>query len=221
MTLSIVDPADGRVSESKITKSIDKPAKTSESVLRLKSGIDIERHFLTILFADVVNYSRLIEIDDLKTVFHLERLRSDVIRPIAKRHGADIVRNFGGDGLVVSFADPVFAVRCAVELQEQTKAHESSWLDNERVHFRIGIAMGSLLLVNGSLHGGPINVAARLQALAEPDGIWTTEPVIRQMHSGTGITFEALGKLQLRNIAESVEAYRVVHKHKVSRSSIR
>lgn len=213
MTLSVVDPAGGCAAESEITKSMSKPAETSESVLLLNSGIDVERRFLTVLFADVVNYSRLIELDDLKTVFHLERLRSDVIRPIAISHGADIVRNFGGDGLVISFADPVLAVRCAVELQDQTKAHESSWCDDERIRFRIGIAMGSLLLVNGSLHGGPVNVAARLQTLAEPGGIWVAKTVKRQVHGASEIAFEALGRLQLRNIAESVEAYRVAHKH--------
>jgi class 3 adenylate cyclase len=149
----------------------------------------------------------LIEIDDLKTVFHLERLRLDVIRPIAESHGADIVRNYGGDGLVISFAEPVLAVRCAISLQEHVKSNESSWSDDEQIRFRIGIAMGPVLLVNGNLHGGAINVAARLQALAEPGGIWATEPVIRQVQAD--VPFEALGELQLRNIAQRINAYRI------------
>jgi len=207
MTLSVVDPKCSCASESEIRKPMSNPAETSESVLRLNSGIDVERHFQTILFADVVNYCHLIELDDLKTVFHLERLRSDVIRPIAKSHGAEIVRNFGGDGLVISFVNPVSAVRCAISLQEHVKSSETCWSNEERIYFRIGIAMGSVLHVNGNLHGGAINVAARLQALAEPGGIWTTEHVIRQVQAS--VSFEALGELQLKNIAQRVNAFRV------------
>ncbi|MEM9670444.1 MAG: adenylate/guanylate cyclase domain-containing protein [Pseudomonadota bacterium] len=209
MNLSIVDPKDDRVYENKIGTPMSNLAEPLHCALQLKSEFNIERHFLTILFADVVNYSRLVEIDDLKTVLHLERLRSGVIRPMAERHGASIVRSFGGDGLVISFADPVHAVLCAIDLQKQVRAKEMSWSVDDTVRFRIGIAMGPILLVNGNLHGVAINVAARLQSLAAPEEIWVAKPVVRQVHHAPSIVFEPLGRLQLRNIKESVEAYRV------------
>ena len=87
--------------------------------LRRDSGTEIKRSDVAILVADVVDYCRLIEIDDLKTVLHLERLKRDVIAPIAWREGANIIRSFGGDGLVLSFADPLMAVRCAKKIQDK------------------------------------------------------------------------------------------------------
>lgn len=209
MNLSIADPAAYHHSKIAVAGPIGKTTEASHDVFQNNSEIDFERRFLTILFADVVNYCRMIEVDVLRTVSHLERLRMDVIGPIAEDYGADIVRNIGGDGLVISFADPLLAVRCAVGLQARVQSNECYWSIDEQLRFRMGIAMGSVLLANGDLHGNAMNVAARLQALAEPGEIWVTEPVTRQAHMQADITFQPLGQLHLRNIEEGVEAYRV------------
>ena len=204
MNLSIDFPAIHHRPDADIARSADAPQK----IFQASSGIDFERRFLTILFANVVNYCCMIEADDLRTVLHLERLKTEVIQPTAEDHGADMLRNFGGDGLVMSFAEPLMAVRCAIDLQARVEANGRYWSTDERFHFRIGIAMGSVLLVNVDLHGSAMNVAARLQALAKPREIWVAEPVARQACRQADIAFEPLGQQHLRNIEESAEVYR-------------
>lgn len=177
--------------------------------LRRDSGTEIKRSNVAILVADVVDYCRLIEIDDLKTVLHLERLKRDVIAPIAWREGANIIRSFGGDGLVLSFADPLMAVRCAKKIQDKVRAFERRWSIDERIYFRIGIAMGPMLTVDGNLHGSPINVAARLQMHANPGDIWMADSAFRRVCGNNSVSFEPLGKVHLKNIKSKITAYRI------------
>lgn len=179
------------------------------AVFPMPNTLNIERRFLTVLIADIVDYSRMIESDDLRTVLELERLRRQVIDPTAMREGADVVRSFGGDGLVLSFDDPLDAIRCARSLQENVCSVQELWASDERISFRIGIAMGSMLSVNGNLHGSALNVAARLQTLAGPEDIWAADSVFNQVHGRIDIPFTAMGVVQLKNITQRVAAYRV------------
>ncbi len=216
MNLSIADSGAFLHPEIEGARPKGKSNRHSHRLVQLDKSTGFERLFLAVLFADVANYCHMIEVDDLGTVFHLERLKAEVIEPIAEIHEAHFVRSFGGDGLIVSFVDPLLAIRCAIDLQARVQANTGCWPGDEQFRLRIGIAMGSVILVNGDLHGSALNVAARLQALAEPGDIWITEPVAREAFSQADITLQALGRLRLKNIEEDVEAYRVARENRAS-----
>ena len=130
----------------------------------------MERRLAAILAADVVGYSRLIRADEEGTIAALKALRADLIDPKLAEHNGRIVKLMG-DGMLVEFASVVDAVRAAVETQEAVTEHNADLPENKRIEFRVGVNLGDVVIDGDDIHGDGVNVAARLEGMAEPGGI--------------------------------------------------
>src|SRR6516165_4279016 len=130
----------------------------------------VERRLAAILAADVAGYSRLIEADEEGTLSRLKALRAEIIDPRIAGHHGRIVKTTG-DGLLVEFASVVDALRCAAEIQEALAGSNAPLPPDRRIDLRIGINMGDIVVEDGDIFGDRVNVAARLEGLAEPGGI--------------------------------------------------
>jgi adenylate cyclase len=168
----------------------------------------IERRRLTILVTDVVGFSRLVELDALATALDLRALRRGFILPTVLAHRGRLVSS-AGDGALIAFPRPVDAVNCAVALQRGVKAEQLGSDIDRSLRLHMGISTGDSIAVDGELFGHPLNVAARLQALAEPGDVYLSETVVAEVADTTGIGFEGLGKCLLRNMAEPIGVYRI------------
>ncbi len=168
----------------------------------------VERKLAAILAADVVGYSRLMGADEEGTHARLKAHRSELIDPaVAARHG-HIVK-LTGDGALVEFASVVDAVLCAVEIQRRMVERNAEVPDEQRIEFRIGINLGDVIVEVDDIYGDGVNVAARLEALAEPGGIYVSDLVYHSVEAKLDVAFEDLGQQRLKNIAKPVRVYRV------------
>jgi adenylate cyclase len=134
------------------------------------------RRLAAILAADMVGYSRLMGADEEGTLTRLQSLRHEVIDPGVTKSGGRIVKTTG-DGFLAEFPSAVEAVRCALDVQEQTRQHEATHAPEQRLQFRIGINVGDVIASDDDIHGDGVNVAARLEALADPGGILVSSTV--------------------------------------------
>src|SRR3954447_21459786 len=130
----------------------------------------VERRLSAILAADVVGYSRLMERDEAGTLARLKAHRKELVEPLVAGHRGRVVKLMG-DGALVEFASAVDAVECAVAIQDGMARRETGLPEGERVRFRVGINLGDVIVEGGDLYGDGVNVAARLEQLAEPGGI--------------------------------------------------
>src|SRR5262249_30872127 len=130
----------------------------------------VQRRLAAILVADVAGYSRFMEQDEAGTLATLKQRRREVLNPLVTRHQGRMVRVMG-DGVLVEFGSAVEAVQCAVELQEAMEAANTSLPEHRRIVLRVGINFGDVIVEGSDLYGDGVNVAARLEALAEPGGI--------------------------------------------------
>jgi TolB-like protein/class 3 adenylate cyclase len=168
----------------------------------------VERRLAAILVADVAGYSRLMGADEEGTHATVTTLRREVTNPeIAKHHGR-IVKTTG-DGLLVEFASVVDAVRCAVELQREMALRNNGVSKERRIEFRIGINLGDIIIDEDDIYGDGVNVAARLEAVAEPGGICVSRVVRDQVRDRVDFGFEDLGEQRVKNIARPVHVYRI------------
>jgi len=168
----------------------------------------LERRLAAILAADVVGYSRLMEADEVGTLAALKSHREQLIDPkIADRSGRIV--KLMGDGALLEFASVVDAVDCAVAIQEGVAARNRDVPADRRLDFRIGIHLGDVIVEGDDLYGDGVNVAARLETLAEPGGICISQQVFDQIETKLDLSYEDLGKQQVKNIARSVHVYRV------------
>jgi adenylate cyclase len=165
------------------------------------------RKIAAILVSDVVGYSRLAGADEDRTLSRLRGLRSDLIDPaIAAHHGRIVKRT--GDGSIVEFRSVVDAVRCAIEVQNAMIERNAGVTDDRRILFRIGIHLGDVVEESdGDLMGDGVNIAARLEGIAEPGAICLSEDAYRQVKGRLDLAVTDLGPTQLKNIAEPVRAY--------------
>ena len=131
----------------------------------------IQRRLAAILSADVVGYSRLMGIDEAGTLGRLKALRREIIDPTIAAHSGRMVKLMG-DGALVEFASAVDAVTCAIEIQRQVRDQNASGPEANRIEFRIGINVGDIIVDGDDIYGDGVNIAARIQALAEPGGIY-------------------------------------------------
>jgi len=168
----------------------------------------IERRRLTILVADVVGFSRLVERDALATALDLRALRRRFVLPTVLAHRGRLVSS-AGDGALIAFPRPADAVNCAVALQRGVNTERTGAGIDPDLRLHMGISTGDSIAVDGELFGHPLNVAARLQALAEPGDIYLSETVVAEVGDMTGIGFEALGQCLLRNMAAPIGVYRI------------
>jgi adenylate cyclase len=168
----------------------------------------IERQLIAILAADVAGYSRLIGADEEGTHAQLRACRQELIEPCIAAHHGEIVKTTG-DGILVRFGSPVEATRCAVEIQQGMIGRNADLPDHSQLQFRIGINLGDVIVENGDIFGDGVNVAARLEALAEPGGICISRAVRDQIRDRVAFSFEDLGEQQVKNIARPLHVYRL------------
>ncbi len=168
----------------------------------------VERRLAAILAADVAGYSRLMGEDEEGTHAALTALRREVSDPKIAEHRGRIVKTTG-DGLLVEFPSVVDAVRCAVVLQREMALRNEGVAEERRIEFRIGINLGDIIIDEHDIYGDGVNVAARLEALAEPGGICISRVVRDQVRDKVDFDFEDLGEQQVKNIARPVRIYRI------------
>src|ERR1700738_3194035 len=168
----------------------------------------VERRLAAILAADVAGYSRLIEADEEGTLRRLKTLRSEVIDPKIARNRGRIVKTTG-DGLLVEFASVVDALRCAAEMQSALAEGNAALPPDRRIEFRIGINVGDIVVEDGDIFGDGVNVAARLEGLADSGGICVSARVQEDAAGRLDLSFDDLGEQSLKNIARSVRVYQV------------
>jgi TolB-like protein len=167
-----------------------------------------QRQLSAILAADVAGYSRLIGLDEEDTLARLKELRRTIIDPKISEHRGRIVKTMG-DGLLVQFASAVDAVRCAADIQRLVPEQQAETTDDRRIEFRIGINIGDIVIEGDDIYGDGVNVAARLEALAEPGGICVSSSVHDQVRDKVDLSFDDTGEQQLKNIARPVRVYKV------------
>jgi class 3 adenylate cyclase len=167
-----------------------------------------ERRLSAILAADVVGYSRLMGADEEGTHFALKAVWREVTDPKIDAHRGRIVKTTG-DGLLVEFASVVDAVRCAVDIQREMKWRNALKPVEDPIVFRIGINLGDIIFDEADIFGDGVNVAARLEGLADPGGICVSRIVRDQVRDKLGFGFEDLGPQQVKNIARPVHVFRI------------
>src|SRR6266853_1752778 len=167
------------------------------------------RRLAAILAADVAGYSRLMGADEEGTLNRLRSIRAEVVDPKITEHRGRIVKTTG-DGLLVEFSSVVDALRCATEIQRGMAERNSVVPADGQIEFRIGIHQGDIVVEDGDIFGDGVNVAARLEGLAEPGGISVSARVQEDAAGRLDLTFEDIGEQALKNIARPVRVYRVV-----------
>jgi adenylate cyclase len=168
----------------------------------------VERRLAAVLAADVGGYSRLMGEDEEGTLEALKAIRRELADPKIAEYRGRIVKTTG-DGLLVEFASVVDAVRCAVELQRGMALRNDAVPQERRIEFRIGINLGDIIIDEHDIYGDGVNVAARLEALAEPGGVLVSGTVREHIRDKLGYAFEDLGERQVKNIARPVRVYRI------------
>ena len=168
--------------------------------------VKITRRLSAIVSADLAGYSRLMGIDEVGTLNTLRRHRQELIDPLISEHGGRIVKTMG-DGLLMEFPSVVSAVACSVAVQEGMAKRNEELQEVEQFAFRIGVNLGDILIEDGDIHGDGVNIAARLEALAEPGGICVSERVHDDVRDRIGINFVDLGKRELKNISRALRCW--------------
>src|SRR5947208_3039252 len=168
----------------------------------------VQRRLAAILAADVAGYSRLMGVDEEGTLAALRGLRRELADPKIKEHRGRIVKTTG-DGLLVEFASVVDAVRCAVEVQREMAERNAQVEEARRIQFRIGVNLGDIIKDGRDIFGDGVNVAARLEALAEPGGICVNRVVRDQVRDKLDFAFEDAGEQRVKNIARPLRVYRL------------
>jgi formylglycine-generating enzyme required for sulfatase activity/class 3 adenylate cyclase len=167
------------------------------------------RRLAAILAADMVAYSRLMEADESGTIARHRAHRKELIDPEIARHGGRIVKTMG-DGVLVEFPSVVAAVACAVDIQRAMPGREARLPEDRRIRYRIGINLGDVVVDGDDIYGDGVNIAARLEGLAEPAGIAISDAVYHQVHNKLELAYEDLGQKNLKNISEAVRVYRLL-----------
>ena len=168
----------------------------------------VERRLAAILAADVAGYSRLMGADEEGTHKRLTAHFRELVDPKIREHRGRSVKNTG-DGLLAEFASVVDAVRCAAEIQRRMTNRERKVPGEQRIRFRIGINLGDVIVEEHDIFGDGVNVAARLEAAAEPGGICVSRVVRDQVRDKLDFAFEDMGEQQVKNIARPVRVYRI------------
>jgi adenylate cyclase len=168
----------------------------------------VQRRLAAILAADVAGYSRLMGADEEGTLARLKAIRRELSDPKIKEHRGRIVKTTG-DGLLVEFASVVDAMRCAVDVQREMALRNAAVAAERRIEFRIGINLGDIIIDGKDIFGDGVNVAARLEALAEPGGICVSRVVRDQVRDKLDFAFEDRGEQQVKNIARPVRVFDV------------
>jgi len=168
----------------------------------------VVRRLAAILAIDMVGYSRHMEADEAGTITRQKSHRKEQIDPVLREHGGRIVKTTG-DGLLVEFSSVVDALEGAVRMQRAVAEAEASTAKERRIQYRAGINLGDIVIDGDDILGDGVNIAARLEAMAEPGGIYITASVFEQVVGKLDLVFDDLGELQVKNIQRRVRVYRV------------
>jgi TolB-like protein/class 3 adenylate cyclase/tetratricopeptide (TPR) repeat protein len=172
------------------------------------SSKHLDRRLAAILAADVAGYSRLMGVDEEGTLAQLKARRKALVDPKIAEHRGRIVKTTG-DGMLVEFASAVDAARCAVEVQRRMNEQNADVPQTKRIEFRIGIHVGDIIFDENDIFGDGVNIAARLEGIAEPGGVSISDDAHRQIRGKVDITFEDLGSQSLKNIGEPMRVWRI------------
>ena len=170
-------------------------------------GERVERRLVAVLAADVAGYSRLMGRDEERTLAQLKTLRKTLVDPTIAAYRGRIVKTTG-DGMLVEFASAVDAARCAVDIQQAMAKLNTVVPADFRIEFRIGIHVGDIIIDDNDIFGDGVNIAARLEGIAEPGGVCISDDAHRQIRGKVDISFEDIGEQALKNIAEPMRAWR-------------
>ena len=168
----------------------------------------VKRRLTSILCADVKSYSRLMESDETRTIGTLRQYRAAMDALVERHDGRTI--NTWGDAVIAEFTSVVEAVQCAIEVQRELAVRNRTLPEAEQMWFRIGINLGDVMVENDDLYGEGVNIAARLQELAEPGGILISGTVYDLVRNKLSVGFEHLGQQAVKNVTEPVISYRIV-----------
>jgi adenylate cyclase len=182
----------------------------AESVPERPIGVpnetSVERRLAAIFAADVVGYSRLMGADEIGTLRALKAIRRELADPVIAGHHGRVVKTTG-DGILIEFPSVVDAVTCAIAIQRGMVTRNAAIPEDKRIAFRIGINVGDIIIDEADIHGDGVNVAARLEGMAEPGGICVSRKVRDEVRDKLDLAFEDLGEQTLKNIARPVRAF--------------
>jgi adenylate cyclase len=167
-----------------------------------------QRRLAAILAADVVGYSRMVAKDESGTLAALKTRRREILQPLVGKHAGRIIKVMG-DGVLVEFGSAVNAVVCGAELQDAMAAANVGVAEDRRIVLRVGINLGDVVVEGSDLYGDGVNIAARLETLAEPGSVYLSQTVYGHVRGKTKLSFEDLGEQNLKNMAEPVRVYKV------------
>jgi adenylate cyclase len=170
-------------------------------------GQGVERKLAAIFAADVAEYSRLMGVDEVGTLRQLQAYRAILDRLVEVHHGR--IFNTAGDSVIADFASAVDAVECAVAVQQAIAQENANRAPEEQMRFRIGVHVGDVIVEGSNLYGDSVNIAARLEALAEPGGVCLSGAVRDQIGTRLPVAFTTLGEQRVKNIAEPVRAFKL------------
>ena len=168
----------------------------------------VERRLAAVLAADVAGYSRLMGLDEERTLAQLKAFRKTVVDPGVSANRGRIVKTTG-DGILVEFVSAVDAARCAVEVQREMARQNAAVPPELRIEFRIGIHVGDIIIDDNDLFGDGVNIAARLEGIGEPGGVCISDDAHRQIRGKIDVAFDDIGEQNLKNIAEPMRAWHV------------
>ena len=169
---------------------------------------EIKRRLAAILAADICGYSRLVGDDEEGTLKAVQSVIGDVVAPNIETYGGRIFKLMG-DGVLAEFPSIVDAVRCAIDIQRSMDAHNEGRQDDQKLEFRIGVNLGDIISDGDDLKGDGVNIAARLEQIAETGGIYLSGSAFDQIHHKLEQDFDDLGHHKLKNILQPVHVYRV------------
>ena len=169
----------------------------------------VERRLAAVLAADVVGYSRLMEVDEAGTLARLKTVRLELIDPAIAKCKGRIIKTTG-DGMLVEFQSVTEALRCAVDFQQRMARRNRDMPASRSLLYRIGINLGDVIVEEDDIFGDGVNVAARLEGMAEPGGICISAAVRDQVGDRLDVGYEDLGEQQVKNINRAIRVFRVL-----------
>jgi len=171
-------------------------------------GIAVTRRLAAILIADVVGFSRHMERDEARAFTRLWEIRERIINPKIRELGGRVIKT-AGDGMLLEFDSADAALRCAIDVQRAMGADNQSKAPDERIELRIGLNLGDIIVDGNDIAGDGVNVAARLEALADPGGICVSAAVREQVHGSLDVRFDDIGAQRVKNIVRPIQVFRV------------
>ncbi|MGO8920354.1 MAG: SUMF1/EgtB/PvdO family nonheme iron enzyme [Stellaceae bacterium] len=172
-------------------------------------GSESPRKLATILAADIAGYSKHVGMDEEGTLARVKRQRREIMEPTVQEHRGRVVK-WTGDGFFAEFDSPVEAVRCAIVIQQAMSGRNASIARPHWIQYRIGVHVGDIVIEDGDIFGDSVNVAARLEGLAEPGGIFISEGVYGLIKNKLVVGYQSLGDHKVKNITEPITVYRVL-----------